>query len=402
MTSPQPPPGPPSPPPPQSPPPLPPSPPTPPSSPPSPPFPPPPLPLPPPPPAPPNTPGLLKISADGLYYLRVSGLCGNDKLLTNGQTTAQWVDACSAAGEALNLTYAPGQPTNAVYSTSRIMVEDSCLYKYVDQLNWDMGLALSAHGGGSSGYCSMSYRCLCKFPPSPPPSPPLLPPPPSPPPPSPSPPPSPPPPSPPPPSPPPPSPPPPAPPADPPSLPPPGVFFDRGALYHALDEYASSRESTIATHGPIAFWDVSFLVNAREIFQYRTTFNDDISNWDTSRVTDMLHMFRGATAFNQPVNFDTSRVTDMYGMFRDATAFNQPVLFDTSKVVNMQNMFNGASAFNQPLNFDVQDPVKQLTSIFAGNNFSDTNKLLIKCAWGHTGTDGAFLFFLEREVVLGG
>ena len=74
-------------------------------------------------------------------------------------------------------------------------------------------------------------------------------------------------------------------------------------------------------------------------------FNANISNWDTSGVTDMSNMFGGsnmgdgATAFNQPLNFDTSNVNDMSGMFSGATAFNQPLHFDTSKVTDMRAMF---------------------------------------------------------------
>ena len=43
-----------------------------------------------------------------------------------------------------------------------------------------------------------------------------------------------------------------------------------------------------------------------------------ISDWDTSKVTDMLEMFADASAFNQPLNnWDVSSVTDMSHMFID-------------------------------------------------------------------------------------
>lgn len=68
-----------------------------------------------------------------------------------------------------------------------------------------------------------------------------------------------------------------------------------------------------------------------------TKFNQDISSWNTSNVTDMSHMFSGATVFNQPLNtWDVSNVTDMSYMFagvRDVdgkyykrySSFNQPL-----------------------------------------------------------------------------
>ena len=51
-------------------------------------------------------------------------------------------------------------------------------------------------------------------------------------------------------------------------------------------------------------------------------------------------MFKGASAFNQPLSFDTSSVTSMGDMFRFASAFNQPLSFDTSRVTDMHSMFS--------------------------------------------------------------
>ena len=45
----------------------------------------------------------------------------------------------------------------------------------------------------------------------------------------------------------------------------------------------------------------------------------EISNWDTSNVTDMSCMFHGATSFNQPLNdWNVSNVRNMCSMFFDA------------------------------------------------------------------------------------
>ena len=51
----------------------------------------------------------------------------------------------------------------------------------------------------------------------------------------------------------------------------------------------------------------------------------NIINWNTSSVTNMSHMFSGATSFNQPLNWNTGSVTDMSHMFSGATSFNQPL-----------------------------------------------------------------------------
>ena len=50
----------------------------------------------------------------------------------------------------------------------------------------------------------------------------------------------------------------------------------------------------------------------------------EISNWDTSRVTNMKNIFNvifPTTSFNQPLNWNVSNVTNMSGMFK-ATSFN--------------------------------------------------------------------------------
>ena len=73
----------------------------------------------------------------------------------------------------------------------------------------------------------------------------------------------------------------------------------------------------------------------------------DLSNFDTSEVTDMQNMFYGMsnlTTLNVS-HFDTSKVTDMSLMFhgmRDLSALNLSS-FNTSQVTDMHNMFYGMS-----------------------------------------------------------
>ena len=69
----------------------------------------------------------------------------------------------------------------------------------------------------------------------------------------------------------------------------------------------------------------------------------DLSNFDTSKVTNMSHMFygmRNLISLNLS-NFDTSKVTNMSHMFRDMSSLTTLNLssFDTSKVTNMRDMF---------------------------------------------------------------
>jgi surface protein len=45
-----------------------------------------------------------------------------------------------------------------------------------------------------------------------------------------------------------------------------------------------------------------------------TAFNEDISKWDVSNVTDMRHMFDNAESFNEDISkWDVSNVTECLG-----------------------------------------------------------------------------------------
>ena len=89
------------------------------------------------------------------------------------------------------------------------------------------------------------------------------------------------------------------------------------------------------------------------MFAGATSFNQDLSGWDVSHITDMSNMFQGATSFNQDISgWDVSSVTDMSGMFQGATSFNQPIGLWGSKTANVGNysfMFQEASSFDQNL-----------------------------------------------------
>ena len=103
------------------------------------------------------------------------------------------------------------------------------------------------------------------------------------------------------------------------------------------------------------------------IFKGASSFNWDLSSWNTSNVTAMEGMFADAISFNQSLsNFNTSNVTAMGGMFANASVFNQNLnTWDTSNVTTMSNMFNSASSFNWSLSNWNTSNVTSMYAMFA-------------------------------------
>ena len=97
--------------------------------------------------------------------------------------------------------------------------------------------------------------------------------------------------------------------------------------------------------------NLSAVTNMGHMFNGASSMNDNINHWDTSNVNNMEYTFNTATSFNQPLdNWDTSNVTNMTAMFNTATSFNHPIgNWDMSKVERTVQMFSSAASFNQPI-----------------------------------------------------
>jgi uncharacterized repeat protein (TIGR02543 family) len=137
-------------------------------------------------------------------------------------------------------------------------------------------------------------------------------------------------------------------------------------------------------------FDTSRVTNMAAMFSHTaytsTTFNMDLGNLNTSNVKNMSYMFHNsgfnATTWNigNISNWDTSNVTDMSFMFnnagKNATTWNIGSLnnWNTSKVTNMASMFEyagfAALEFNLDLNNWNTSKVTDMSSMFknAGKN----------------------------------
>ena len=105
----------------------------------------------------------------------------------------------------------------------------------------------------------------------------------------------------------------------------------------------------------------------------------DLSNFNTSKVTNMRYMFSGMsnlTTLNLS-NFNTSRVTDMDTMFSNTSNLTSLNLssFDTSRVTNMQRMFYDMSNLTSLnlSNFDTSKVVYMYGMFYGMSNLTSLN-----------------------------
>ena len=196
--------------------------------------------------------------------------------------------------------------------------------------------------------------------------------------------------------------------------------FNNETLKEAVNEWLDDATKAESKYGHISSWDTTEVTEMNALFypkysDSKTTldqsqFNENIGGWNASNVTNMSHMFEGATSFNQDVgNWDVSNVTNMSHMFEEAESFNQDIgKWDVSNVTDMSDMFRNAKSFNQDIGkWDVRN-VKHMTHMF--KHVSSFNKANID-GWiipSHTKKEDMFdrakisidntIFSIESEI----
>ena len=127
--------------------------------------------------------------------------------------------------------------------------------------------------------------------------------------------------------------------------------------------------------------------------------NPNVTNWDTSSVTNMQNMFSRTSSANPDVSrWDTSNVTNMQNMFSRATSVTPDMSqWDFSSVTNMSNMFLGVTLptanYSAMLNRINATSSKSSVSLHGGNSKYDdsastSRSILVGRSW--TITDGGF------------
>lgn len=92
-------------------------------------------------------------------------------------------------------------------------------------------------------------------------------------------------------------------------------------------------------------WNTSLVNTINGIFggESLKSFNQDISGWNTSNVTNMGYAFRNAVSFNSNIGgWNTAKVTDMSSMFYNAASFDRNLSsWNVSLVTSFDNITNG-------------------------------------------------------------
>jgi len=121
-------------------------------------------------------------------------------------------------------------------------------------------------------------------------------------------------------------------------------------------------------------WNTSAVTTTQNMFDQATSFNCNVGSWDVSKVTTFYYMFSGASKFNNGGSADINNWTlkttgpvDMYGMFIYAVVFNQSLSsWNTSAVTNMALTFANTNIFNQDLSSWDTAAVTTMQSMFSG------------------------------------
>ena len=121
-------------------------------------------------------------------------------------------------------------------------------------------------------------------------------------------------------------------------------------------------------------------------FNQKTTFNADLSKWNTERVTSLDNTFAGCSLFNSDISkWDTSNLFSLAGTFRGASVFNSDLSnWDVSKTYPYE-VFQDCSALNQTFcgNTWIDLPADKRENMFTTTNGASIGTIPCSCNQGN-------------------
>ena len=141
----------------------------------------------------------------------------------------------------------------------------------------------------------------------------------------------------------------------------------------------TDKESTDAvTEAPCSSINGKLVTSMAAMFMNSKTASIDLSDFDTSNITNMMGTFAisKATEIKGLNSFDTSKVTNMLGMFVNSQATTLDLSsFNTSKVTNMSGMFARTNATSLDLSSFNTSKVTNMLAMFEGSKATEIKGL---------------------------
>ena len=123
--------------------------------------------------------------------------------------------------------------------------------------------------------------------------------------------------------------------------------WDVSRITNATDAF----RDCVAFNGDVGTWRLDKLGIAQRMFMGCKVFNQPLNNWRFPELRVAIEMFSGCSAFNQDLNsWNVSSIRDFEGMFSGCTVFNGTITdWDMTGAAVLHKMFYNCRAFNQPI-----------------------------------------------------